>query len=57
MRVLEHKAKADRLCTCGARFRSRGDLRKHIVEFSGEQIGIGFAPHTRDFHQKKKPKA
>ncbi len=56
MRVVEHKAKADRMCSCGARFKSSGDLRKHVAQYSEEQVGIGFAPHAPDVKQKKKPK-
>ncbi len=56
VRIIEHEMKADRMCACGARFKSRSDLRKHIAQYSDEQVGIGFAPHAPDFKQKKKPK-
>lgn len=55
-RKIEHEARGAHLCSCGARFKSKADLRNHVRLFATEQVGIGFAPHARDFHQKKQPR-
>lgn len=54
IRHVKHEPTGALTCSCGAKFPKAAKLRGHIALFQPEQQAVGFAPRTRDFHQKKK---